>query len=74
MPGSITGIQLAEEARRLQPTLKVLLTSGHTAAAVADKQNVVEAFPILAKPYRREELAVSLRELMNGNLPEPLRG
>ena len=29
MPGGINGIRLAEEARRLQPTLKVLLTSGY---------------------------------------------
>ena len=60
MPGGINGIRLAEEARRLQPTLKVLLTSGYTAAALRDKHGLPKEFPVLGKPYRREQLATNL--------------
>jgi CheY-like chemotaxis protein len=44
MPGGLSGIQLAEEARRLQPTLKVLLTSGHSAAVLGDKHGCQKPF------------------------------
>jgi DNA-binding NtrC family response regulator len=64
MPGGLNGIQLAEEARRLRPTLKVLLTSGHSAAVFTDKHGLPKAFPVLGKPYRRDQLAANLRELL----------
>ncbi len=38
IPGGTDGAQLAVEARRLRPALKVLLTSGYTAAARASKR------------------------------------
>jgi len=66
MPGGINGVQLAIEARRLQPSLKVLLTSGYTAAVLMDKQSLPKEFPVLGKPYRRDQLAANLRELING--------
>ena len=65
MPGGINGIQLAEEARRLRPTLKVLLTSGYTGAVLADRYGLPQHFPVLGKPYRRDQLATNLRHLIN---------
>jgi len=65
MPGGINGVQLAIEARRLQPSLKVLLTSGYTAAVLMDKHSLPKEFPVLGKPYRRDQLAAILRELIN---------
>ena len=73
MPGGMNGIQLAEEARRLHPALKVLLTSGHSAAVLADNHGLPKAFPVLGKPYRRDQLAGKLRELIN-NLGAEIRG
>jgi two-component system, NtrC family, sensor kinase len=64
MPGGLNGIQLAEEARRLRPTLKVLLTSGHSTSVLTDKHGLAKAFPVLGKPYRRDQLAANLRELL----------
>ncbi len=67
MPGGMNGAQLAVEARRLRPELKVLLTSGYVgeldAARVVD-----ENLPLLTKPYRRDELARTLR-LVLGSAP-----
>lgn len=40
MPGGMNGARLAVEARRLRPGLKVLLTSGYTAEALA-KEHVM---------------------------------
>jgi two-component system, NtrC family, sensor kinase len=72
MPGGINGIQLAEQARRLQPTLKVLLTSGYTAGVLTDTHALPKQFPVLGKPYRREQLAASLREIIDGKAAEKL--
>jgi CheY-like chemotaxis protein len=65
MPGGINGVQLATEARQFRPSLKVLLTSGYTAAALRDKHGLPKDFPVLSKPYRRDQLAANLREIIN---------
>ncbi|MBI3513166.1 MAG: MASE4 domain-containing protein [Proteobacteria bacterium] len=57
MPGGMTGIELAAEARRLRPGVKILLTSGYTALPGA----LPDDLPLLGKPYRRDELASKLR-------------
>jgi signal transduction histidine kinase/CheY-like chemotaxis protein len=61
MPGGMNGLQLAVEARRLRPSLRVLLTSGYTAEALSGEHSVPVGVPILTKPYRREELAERLK-------------
>ena len=63
MPGGMNGAQLAVEARRLRPELKVLLTSGYVGEFDAD-QVVGEGLPVLTKPYRRDELARTLRVVL----------
>jgi two-component system NtrC family sensor kinase len=59
--GGMTGIDLAHEARRLRPGLKVLLTSGYTSelSVTADPD-----LPLLNKPYDRGQLAERLRDVL----------
>ena len=66
MPGGMNGLELALEARRLRPGLKVLLTSGYVANL--DEGQVLGSgdTPVLNKPYRRDELARSLRLVLGG--------
>ena len=66
MPGGMNGSQLAVEAQRLRPGLKVLLTSGYVADL--DEGQVIGRgeLPVLNKPYRRDELARSLRLVLGG--------
>ncbi len=61
MPGSMNGSQLAVEAQRLRPGIKVLLTSGYVANIDEGKVIGRGELPVLSKPYRRDELARSLR-------------
>jgi signal transduction histidine kinase/CheY-like chemotaxis protein len=63
MPGGMNGVQLAQEARRLRPGLKALLTSGFAGAALAG-EGLPEDLPLLAKPYRQDELAHRLRQAL----------
>lgn len=60
MPGRMSGVQLAEEARRLYPRLKVLLTSGFSAEHVDSAMPL----PLLRKPYRKEQLAAAVRDAL----------
>jgi CheY-like chemotaxis protein len=59
MPHGINGADLASEARSIDKNLKVLLTSGYPGMHGAEAAS--EDFPILAKPYRRDDLARMLR-------------
>jgi signal transduction histidine kinase len=64
MPGGMNGAQLAVEARRIRPGLKVLLTSGYTAEALAKEHGMPLDLEVLGKPYRHEDLADKLRLVM----------
>jgi signal transduction histidine kinase/CheY-like chemotaxis protein len=64
MPGAMNGAQLAVEAQQLRPHLKVLLTSGYAASALAQEHRLPETLEVLAKPYRRDQLANKLRQVI----------
>jgi signal transduction histidine kinase/CheY-like chemotaxis protein len=58
--GGMNGAELAMRARHIRKDLKVLLTSGYTAAALCLDHGLPENLEVVAKPYRREELANKL--------------
>ena len=60
MPSQIDGVELARRAKRLQPALKVLLTSGYAQTLFSDPDLPGE---VLSKPYRRKELARAMAAL-----------
>jgi len=66
IPGGINGAQLAVEARGIRPELKVMLTSGYTAAALSLEHGLPDNLNVVGKPCQREELAKKLR-LLIGN-------
>lgn len=59
MPGGLNGIQLASELRKRRPELPILLTTGYSGHGVEDVQD----FPVLRKPYDRDELGAALAQL-----------
>ena len=66
MPGGMNGVQLAVEARRIRPALKVLLSSGYTAAALSRDHGLPDNLNVVEKPYQREDLARKLRLVIGG--------
>ncbi|UGB46725.1 PAS domain S-box protein [Frateuria edaphi] len=60
----IDGRRLAEEARLRRPGLKVLFTTGYSAAAAQRNGATDPQSPLLGKPYTLAELGRKLRQLL----------
>lgn len=69
MPGGMSGYDLAREARRARPDMRILFTSGFPGAVFPD---TLEHDPktMLSKPYRMQELASRLAEIFGEGRPE----
>jgi len=61
MPGSMNGRELANEAVKQRPSLKTLYTSGYTENAIVHHGRLDPGVLLLAKPYRKSDLARMLR-------------
>jgi signal transduction histidine kinase/CheY-like chemotaxis protein len=61
MPGGMNGRQLAIEAQRRRPQLKVLYTSGYAENAIVHQGRLDAGVRLLPKPYRSSELAQGIR-------------
>jgi CheY-like chemotaxis protein len=64
MPGGMNGVQLATEAMRLRPEIRILLTSGYSNQAFEGAELLLPNLDVLSKPYRRAELATRLQLVM----------
>lgn len=62
LPNGLNGRELGKQAMTLRPGIRILLCSGYGSRA----RN--EPFPVLAKPYRRMELATAIRSVLDGTL------
>ncbi len=62
MPDGMTGHQLADAARQLRPGLKVLFTSGYFRP---EPDNAPAADVVIRKPYRRRDLAATVRAALD---------
>jgi signal transduction histidine kinase/CheY-like chemotaxis protein len=66
MPGGMNGPQLAAEAKRMRPDLRVLYSSGYTEGASGLRGLLEPGVELLQKPYRRKELAEAIRRALDG--------
>lgn len=60
------GIELAQEAVKLKPGIKILFSSGFSEAALRESGKAVVTGHFLAKPYRKEELIARIHALVEG--------
>ncbi|MGY4225042.1 signal transduction histidine kinase [Bradyrhizobium sp. USDA 4503] len=63
MPNGMSGVELAREAKRLRPGVKILLTSGYVRDEL-ERHNAVDEFPIIHKPFRLADLARRLQAML----------
>jgi CheY-like chemotaxis protein len=65
MPGGMLGPALAQKARESRPGLSVLFTTGYAERGVLASGDGVAASDVIAKPYRNEELARRIRQVLD---------
>lgn len=65
MPGGMNGYELAEQATKLDPELKVLLTSGFTSRTLVQSDLSRFSDNLLSKPYRRTDIAERVRLVLD---------
>jgi CheY-like chemotaxis protein len=66
LPGGMTGADLAREARRLKPELRVLFTTGYARDAIVHEGRLDEGVTLLPKPFTYAELAARVRDVLDG--------
>jgi PAS domain S-box-containing protein len=69
LPGGMTGAQMAEQARRLRPTLKVLFTTGYARNAIIHQGRLDKGVRLITKPFNAADLATRVRDVLDE--PEP---
>jgi signal transduction histidine kinase/GAF domain-containing protein len=67
MPGGLNGRELAHEARKLYPALKVLFCSGYAESAILHLGLLDEHVQLLNKPYSRLQLARRIRGMLTAS-------
>ena len=63
LPEGMNGRELASAAQKLKPGLKILFTSGYTENGIVHHGRLDEGVQLLAKPYKKRDLARKLRAL-----------
>ena len=67
MPGGMTGVELAERARKMRPDIRVVYTSGFPADALGERKENAPVGILLRKPFQRSEFAAVLNECLAGS-------
>ena len=69
LPGGMNGRELADQAHRLRPGLKVLFTTGYARNAVIHHDRLDPGVELLPKPFRAWDLAQRVRRLLDQGVP-----
>jgi PAS domain S-box-containing protein len=65
LPGGMNGRQLAEEARKRRPDLKVLFTTGYARNAIVHDGRLDAGVDLITKPFSQARLAEKLRDIID---------
>jgi nitrogen-specific signal transduction histidine kinase/CheY-like chemotaxis protein len=65
LPGGMNGRQLADEALRRRPDLKVLFTSGYARNAIVHHGRLDPGVQLITKPFAFVDLAAKIRQLLD---------
>src|SRR6185312_10540453 len=65
LPGGMNGRQLADEAQRRWPGLKVLYATGYTRDAIIHQGRLDAEVELLGKPFTADALARKVRQILD---------
>ncbi len=66
LPGGMSGLQLADAARKQRPGLKVLFITGYAESAAASDGWMQEGMQVMTKPFALNTLAAKVQSILNG--------
>ena len=72
LPGGMNGRQLADEARRRRPDLKVLFTTGYTRNAIIHHGRLDADVDLLTKPFTPDALIRKIRQILDMDSKDPV--
>jgi CheY-like chemotaxis protein len=64
LPNQMNGRQLADEAKRRHPALKVLFTTGYARNAIVHHGRLDQGLELLLKPFTFADLAAKVRKAL----------
>jgi CheY-like chemotaxis protein len=64
LPGELNGRQLADEARRRRPGLKVLFATGYARNAIVHHGRLDPGVELISKPFTYAALAAKIRQVL----------
>ncbi|MFB3106305.1 MAG: ATP-binding protein, partial [Pseudomonadales bacterium] len=67
LPGARSGVDIAQEAKQLQPHIKVIYSTGYAKNAVMRKGKLGRGAIVVSKPYRRAELLETVQNMLASN-------
>jgi PAS domain S-box-containing protein len=65
LPSGMNGADLATEARRLRPNLKVLFTTGYARDAIVHQGRLDPGVELITKPFAYGDLAARVRDILD---------
>ncbi|WBO23789.1 PAS domain-containing protein [Sphingomonas abietis] len=72
LPGGLNGRQVADAARALRPTLKILFITGYAENAVLNHGHIERGMEVLTKPFAIDDLSARVdRMLREKDMPAP---
>ncbi|TVR49958.1 MAG: response regulator [Gemmatimonadales bacterium] len=66
LPGGMDGKELSRRVRERNPGIRVLFTSGFSPENLSNELNLGPGQRLLSKPYRKAELALAIRQTLDG--------
>jgi PAS domain S-box-containing protein len=67
LPGGMNGRQLADEARKRRPQLRVLFTTGYARNAIVHEGRLDSGVELITKPYSQAALSTKLRDMLDAS-------
>jgi CheY-like chemotaxis protein len=65
LPQGMTGADVARQAKLLQPSVKVLFTTGYARNAIVHQGRLDRGIELITKPYRFDDLAAKVRDVLD---------
>jgi len=64
LPDGMNGRQLADAARRLRPSLKILFITGYAEQAILDNGKMEPGMQVMTKPFAMNDIAVRIKSIL----------